>query len=99
VDKFGDELMFDMHVDLEADDIAEGVPSALRCRSRKPRLPLHQARLEAYTREIDDSIEDTYLQHDLERHPSAQAWKGQVRFSFPFLLSVRYIYIYIYSVC
>ena len=58
--------------------------------------------MKAYTREIDDSIKDTYLQHDLKRHPFTQARKGQVHSSFPFRLSVWCvsvcIYIYIYNV-
>ena len=89
-DKLREELMFDVDADLEADDAAWPSPSALRCKSRRLRFPHRQAKLKAYTGEIDDSIEDTHLQHDLKRHP-AQALKGQVCSSFPFCLLVRYI--------
>ena len=90
-DKLREELMFDVDADLEADDAAWPSPSALRCKSRRLRFPYRQAELKAYIGEIDDSIEDTHLQHDLKRHP-AQALKGQVCSSFPFCLLVRYIY-------
>ena len=40
-DEFGDELMFDVDVDLEDDDIARLGISALRCRSRRPRFSPH----------------------------------------------------------
>ena len=90
-DKLREELMFDVDADLEADDAAWPSPSALRCKSRRLRFPHRQAHLKAYTGEIDDSIEDTHLQHDLKRHPT-QALKGQVCSSFTFCLLVRYIY-------
>ena len=48
-----------------------GQANAPERRSRRPRFPPCQAGSEAYTGEIDDNIEDTYLQHDLKRHPSA----------------------------
>ena len=48
-----------------------GQANAPKRRSRRPRFPPYQAGSEAYTREIDDNIKDTYLQHDLKRHPSA----------------------------
>ena len=89
-DKLREELMFDVDADLEADDAAWPNPGALRCKSRRLRFRHRQAELKAYTGEIDDSIEDTHLQHDLKRHP-AQALKGQVCSSFPFCLLVRYI--------
>ena len=91
-DKLGEELMFDVDADLEADDVAWPSPGALRCKSRRLRFPHRQAELKAYTGKIDDSIEDTHLQHDLKRHPFAQALKGQVCYSFPFCLLVWYIY-------
>ena len=51
-------------------------PSTLRHRNRRPRFSPCLVGAKAYTGEIDDSIDDTYLQHDLKRHPSAQAQKG-----------------------
>ena len=64
--------MFDLDAYLDADDAAKPGPSALRCNSRRLRFPPHQARSEANTGEIDDSI-NIYLQHDLKKHPFAQA--------------------------
>lgn len=63
--------MFDVEVDLEADDVASGGPGASRCKSCRLRFPPHQVGLEAYTREIDDNIKDTHLQYDLKRHSSS----------------------------
>ena len=88
----GDKLMFNVDADLAADDTIRQGPSAPKCKSRRPRFPPCQAKSEAYTREIDDSIEDTHLQHNLKRHPSAQVRKGLVHSFLPFHLSVRYIY-------
>ena len=68
--------MFDIDTDLVADDTVGQGPGALRCRSHRPTFPPRQAASKAYTREIDDSIEDTHLQHDLKRHPFAQVRKG-----------------------
>ena len=48
-----------------------GQANAPERRSRRSRFPPCQAGSEAYTGEIDDNIKDTYLQHDLKRHPSA----------------------------
>lgn len=56
-----DELMFDVDADFEADDIDGQGPGAPRCKSCKLRFPPLQAKLEAYTRKIDDNFEDTYL--------------------------------------
>ena len=56
--------------------MAKWGPGAPRCRSHRLRFLPCLARAKAYTREIDDSIDDTHLQHDLKRHPSAQARKG-----------------------
>ena len=66
-----DELMFDLDVDLEANDMARWGPGDLRRHSRKPRFSPCLAGAKAYTGESNDSIDDTYLQHDLKRHPSA----------------------------
>ena len=85
--------MFDVDADLAANDTAGQSPNAPRCRSCRLMLPPCQAKSKAYTGEIDDNIKDTHLQHNLKRHPSAQAWKGQVCYSFLFRLSVRYMYI------
>ena len=90
-DELGDELMFDLDADLEADDAAKLGPGALRRNSRRLRFPPYQARSEAYTTEIDDSIMNTHLHCDLKKHPSAQAQKDQVC-SFLFHLSIWYIY-------
>lgn len=53
--------MFDVDADFEADDIDGQGPGAPRCKSCKLRFPPLQAKLEAYTRKIDDNFEDTYL--------------------------------------
>ena len=71
-----DELMFDIDVDLEADDKAGPGPSASRYSSHKPRFSPCLAKAKAYTRVVDDSIDDTHLQHGLKRHPSTQSWKS-----------------------
>ena len=57
--------MFVVDVDLEADDAVGFGLGASRHSSRRLRFLPHQAESEAYTGEIDDSIEDTLLQHDL----------------------------------
>ena len=75
--------MFDLDANLKADNAARPGLGAPRCSRRKPRFPPYQAGLEAYTTEIDDSIEDTHLQYDLKKHPSALVRKGQVCSSFP----------------
>lgn len=62
--------MFDVKANLEADDAVGGGPGAPGHKSCRRRFPPHQASSESYIGEIDDSIEDTYLQHDLKRHPS-----------------------------
>ena len=71
-----DELIFDLDVNLAANDMARQGPGTLRRHSRRPRFSPCLVGAEAYTGEIDDSIDDTYLQHDLKRHPSTQAQKG-----------------------
>lgn len=92
--------MFDVDVDLEADNVARPSPSAPRCSSRRLSFPPRQAESEAYIGEIDDGIKDTHLQHDLKRHPSTQAWKGQVCSYFPSICrSSLCLYIYIYITC
>ena len=73
-----DELMFDLDADLEADDMAGQGTGTLRHHNRKSRFPPCLAGVEAYTREIDNSIDYIHLQHDLKRHPFTQAQKGQV---------------------
>ena len=55
-----DELTFNLDVDLEANDIARWGLGTPRCHS-KPRFPPCLAGAKAYTGEIDDSIDDTYL--------------------------------------
>ena len=65
-----DELMFDIDADLEADDRAGPGPGALRCHNYRSRFPPCLFGVEAYTREIDDSINNTHLQHGLKKHPS-----------------------------
>ena len=70
--------MFDLDADLEVDDRAETGLGTPRCSSRRSRFPPCQVRAEAYIKKVDDSIDDTHLQHGLNRHPSAQAQKGQV---------------------
>ena len=62
--------MFDIDADLEADDMAELGPGASRCRSCRLRFLSYLSGTEAYTREINDSIDDTHFQHGLKRHPS-----------------------------
>ena len=71
-----DEIMFDLDAYLEASDMTGSGLSALRCRSCRSRFSTCQARAEAYTGKVDDSINDTYLQDDLKRHPFAQVRKG-----------------------
>ena len=56
-----DELMFDIDADLEADDRAGPSPSAPRRSSRRLRFPPRLVGAEAYTREVDDSIDDTHF--------------------------------------
>ena len=73
-----DELMFDLDADLEANDMVGQGTGTLRHHSRKLRFPPCLAGVEAYTREIDNSIDYIHLQHDLKRHPFTQAQKGQV---------------------
>ena len=81
-----DELMFNLDTDLEANDTVEPGTSTHRHSIRRSRFPPRQVGLEAYTGEIDHSIEDTHLQHDLKRHPSTQAQKAQYSpLSFPFV--------------
>ena len=70
--------MFDVDADFEADDRAElglGAPRLLSCRLK---FSLDLSGAEAYTREVDDSIANTHLQHGLKRHPFTQIWKAQV---------------------
>lgn len=98
-DELRDELMFDVDADLEADNVARPSPSAPRCSSRRLSFPPRQARSEAYTGEIDDGIKDTHLQHNLKRHPSTQAQKGQVCSYFPSICRFSLcVCIYIYYV-
>ena len=68
-----DELMFDLDVNLVANYMARQGLGALRRRSCKLIFSHYLVKAEAYIGEIDDSIDDTHLQHDLKRHPSAQA--------------------------
>ena len=68
-----DELMFNLDANLEANDMAKWGPGTPRYRNRRLRFLPCLARAKAYTGEIDDSINDTHLQHDLKRHPSAKA--------------------------
>lgn len=65
---------------------------ALRCSTHRSRFPLCQFEVEAYTREIDESISDTQLQHGLKTHPSTQAWKAEVYLSFLSHLSIHHLY-------
>ena len=69
-DELDDELMFDIDADLEADDKAKPGPGASRRCSCRLRFPPCLSRAKAYTGEIDDSIDNTYLQNGLKRHPS-----------------------------
>ena len=71
-DELGDELMIDLDADLEADDAVRPSSRALRRSNCRLRFPPRQVGLEAYSGEIDDSIKDTHLQHDLKKHPLAQ---------------------------
>lgn len=66
-----------------------GSYSALRHSTRRSRFPLCQARSKAYTREIDESINDTHLQQDLKTRPLAQARKAQVCSSLPSICQFR----------
>ena len=59
VDELEDELMFDLDVDLEANDRARLGLGALRRSSCRPRFLPCQAGAGAYIREVDDSIDDT----------------------------------------
>ena len=63
--------MFDLDVDLEANDAVGPSPSAPRRNSQRLMFPPCQAELKAYIGEIDESIEDTHIQYDLKSHPSA----------------------------
>ena len=74
--------MFDVDVDLEANDRAELGPGALKRRSCRLRfLPGLSG---AYTGKSNDSIVNTNLQHGLKRHPSTQIWKAHVCSFFSF---------------
>jgi len=84
--------MFDIDVDLKADDMAGSNPDALRRSTHRSRFPPCQVKAEAYTREIDESISNTQLQHGLKTHPSAQAWKAQVCLSFLSHLPIHHLY-------
>lgn len=57
--ELGDELMFDLDVDLVADDTARQGLGDPRRKSLRPRFPPCQVEFKAYVGEIDDSIEDT----------------------------------------
>ena len=57
---------------------AEPSLGAQRHCSHRSRFPLGLFEFKAYTREIDDSIANTHIQHGLKRHPSIQIWKAQV---------------------
>ena len=76
--------MFDVDADLVTfDEAGPGLGAQWR-RGRRLRFPPSLSGVEAYTREIDHSIVDTYLQHGLKRHPSAQTWKAQLCSLFSF---------------
>ena len=53
--------MFDVDANLEADDRVEPSLSTSRHRSRRSRFPPGLVRAEAYTEELDDSIDETHL--------------------------------------
>lgn len=71
--------MFDLDANLEANNVAGLGPSAPRPNNHRSRFPPRQARSEAYAGEIDDSIEDSHLYHDLKRHPSLK--RGMLRYA------------------
>ena len=56
-----DELMFHIDTNLEADDRAGPSLSAPRRSSRRLRFLPRLVGAEAYTREVDDSIDDTHF--------------------------------------
>ena len=86
--------MFDRDTDLEADDMAKRGLGAPRHRCHRPRFLPCLAKAEAYTGESNDSIDDTHIQHDLKRYPSAQAQKGQVCSVFLGLMVSILIYLF-----
>ena len=86
-----DKLMFDIDADLEADDRVELGLGTPRCRSCRPRFPPYLAGAEAYTREINDNIDNTHLQHGLKRHFSAHIQKAQVCSFFSSLVKFGYV--------
>lgn len=69
--ELADELMFDVDVDLEADDAAGPGSGARRRNTCRPRFLPRPTRAEAYIGKVDDRIKDTHLQHSLKGHPSA----------------------------
>ena len=70
-EEFNVELMFDVDADLETDNKAKPSLSAVRCHSHRLRFLPGLGGVAAYIGEIDDSIDDTHLQHGLKRHTSA----------------------------
>ena len=68
-------LAKDLLIDIEANFSGDEVHSDLGTRRHSLRLRLqpHQVEVDARTRAIDRGIRDTYLQHELKDHPSAQA--------------------------
>lgn len=63
--------MFDVNVDLKADDRNDRSPSASRFHSRRVRFLPCLFRAKACIREVDDNIVNNHPQHGLKRHPFA----------------------------
>lgn len=70
VDELESELMFDLEVDIKANNAAGLGPSAPRRSCYKSRFITCQAGVEAYTKEVNEGIDDTHHQRDLLRRPS-----------------------------
>ena len=83
-EELDDELMFDIDVNLDANDKGGLCLGAPRCRSCRPIFLPFLSRVEAHTGKVDDIIDDTHLQHGLKRHPFAQTRKAQVCSLFSF---------------
>ena len=79
--------MFDVDVDVAANDRARPSLGPQRRHNRRSRFPPSLSGAEADTGEIDHSIANSYLQHGLKRHPFTLTRKAQVHSLFLFQLS------------